>query len=68
MLWRLGGVAVGALGLGLVALVVWHYSRGPLYGGGGTLFLLGVGALWLGLHMIKRSASGGAATSGDADP
>jgi hypothetical protein len=55
LLLRLGGVAVGALGLGLTGLAAWNYTRGPQYGAGGTVFLLGIGAIWLGLQMIKRS-------------
>lgn len=52
---RLLGVALGAFGFGLMALVVWHYTRGPLYGGGGTLFLIGVLCTWGGRQLIRRA-------------
>lgn len=55
LLWRLGGVAVGTVGVGLAGLALWHYTRGPQYGDGVTVLLVGVGLAWVGLQMVRRS-------------
>lgn len=56
LLWRLGGVAVATVGVTFMALAVWTYTRGPQYGAGGTVFLLGLAAAWGGVKMIRKSA------------